>query len=86
MERLKPIQGNLLSSHDGVDISLLPQCRDSLQMYIKEGRFGVLRRLQQLRSYHNEIETRNRGKIPFSLQTVQRGLSVAEEPQRHIFI
>ena len=98
MERFKPIQSNLLSSHDGVDISPLPQCRDSLRMYIKEGSFGVLRRqiaygtnhcaeileigglrcLQRLRSYHEEVETRNREEIPFSLQTDPRGLSVAE--------
>ena len=80
MARFKPKQGNLLSSHDGVDISLLPQCRDSLRTYIKEGRFGGLCRLQRLRSYHEEIETPNREEIPFSLQTVPRGLSVAEEP------
>ena len=35
---------------------------------LKEGRFGVLHRFQQLRSYHDEIETRNREEIPFSSQ------------------
>ena len=80
MEQFEPIQGNLLPSHEGVDISLLPQCRDSLRMYMREERFGLLRRLQWLRSYHEEIETRNWEEIPFSLQTVPRGLSVAEEP------
>ena len=56
----------------------------------KEGT-KVLRRFQQLRSYSNEIETRNREEIPFSSQIVPRGLSVAEGPRQpsstlHIYI
>ena len=45
-----------------------------------KGRNWVLRRFQQLRSYHDEIETRNREEIPYSLRIVPRGLSVAERP------
>ena len=41
---------------------------------------GVLCRFQQLRSYHDEIETRSREEILYSLQLVLRGLSVAEVP------
>ena len=47
---------------------------------MKEGRNWVLRRFQQLRSYHDEIETRNREEIPYSSRVVPRGLSVAERP------
>ena len=47
---------------------------------LKEGRNWVLRRFQQLRSYRDEIETQNREEIPYSLQIVPRGLSVAEGP------
>ena len=43
----------------------------------KEGRNWVLRRFQQLRSYHDEIETRNWEEIPYSSRIVPRGLSVA---------
>ena len=32
------------------------------------------------RSYHDEIETRNRKEIPFSLLRLPRGLLVAEGP------
>ena len=46
----------------------------------KEGRHGVLHHFQQLRSYHDEIETQNREEILFSSQIVLRGLSVAEGP------
>ena len=46
----------------------------------KEGRNWVLHRLQQLRSYRDEIETRNREEIPYSSRIVLRGLSVAEGP------
>ena len=46
----------------------------------KEGRNWVLRRFQQLRSYRDEIETRNREEIPYSSRIVPRGLSVAEGP------
>ena len=34
---------------------------------VKEGRFGVLRRFQQLRSYRDEIDTWNWKEIPFSV-------------------
>ena len=44
----------------------------------KEGRNWVLRLFQQLRSYRDEIETRNREEIPYSSRIVPRGLSVAE--------
>ena len=47
---------------------------------MNEGMNGVLRRLQQLRSYRDEMETRNREGIPFSLPIVPSGLSVAEGP------
>ena len=47
---------------------------------LKEGRNGLLRGFQQLRSYRDEIERRNREEIPFSSRRVPRGLSVAEEP------
>ena len=40
----------------------------------------VLRRFQQLRPYHDEIEIGNREEIPFSLRIVPRGLSIAERP------
>ena len=40
----------------------------------------LLRRFQQLRSYRDEIETRNREEIPYSSRKVPRGLSVAEGP------
>ena len=43
----------------------------------KEGRIGVLRHFQQLRSYHNE---RNHEEIPFSSSINPRGLSVAGVP------
>ena len=46
----------------------------------KEGRNWALRRFQQLRSYRDEIETRNREEIPYSSRIVPRGLSVAERP------
>ena len=46
----------------------------------KEGRNWVLRRFQQLRSYRDEIKTRNREEIPYSSRIVPRGLSVAEGP------
>ena len=48
--------------------------------YWKEGRNWVLRRFQQLRSYRDEIETRNREEITYSSRIVPRGLSVAERP------
>ena len=50
-----------------------------------DGRNGFLRRFQQLRSYREEIETRDREKIPFSSQihVVTRYLSVAEGPALH---
>ena len=51
------------------------------QAVVKEGRNWVLRRFQQLRSYRDEIETRNRKEIPYSSRLVPRGLSVAERPQ-----
>ena len=44
--------------------------------YRKEGRFGVLCRLQLLRSYRDE----NQKEIPFSSRIVPRSLSVAEGP------
>ena len=47
----------------------------------KEGRNWVLRRFQQLRSYRDEIETRNREEIPYSSRIVPRGLSVADGPE-----
>ena len=47
---------------------------------VKEGRNWVLRSFQQLRSYRDEIETRNREEIPYSSRIVPRGLSVAEGP------
>ena len=47
---------------------------------LKEGRNWGLRRFQQLRSYHDEIETRNREEIPYSSRIAPRGLSVAEGP------
>ena len=45
-------------------------------------RFGVLRPFQKLRSYRDEIETRNREEIPYSsrILVVPRGLLVAEGP------
>ena len=46
----------------------------------REGRNWVLRRFQQLRSYRDEIETRNREEIPYSSGIVPRGLSAAEGP------
>ena len=46
----------------------------------KEGRNGVFGRFQQLKSYHDEIETQNRGEIHFSSQIVPSGLLVAEGP------
>ena len=46
----------------------------------KEGRNWVLPRFQQLRSYRDEIETRNREEIPYSSRIVTRGLSVAKRP------
>ena len=49
-------------------------------VYGKEGRNWALRRFQQLRSYRDEIETRNREEIPYSSRIVPRGLSVAERP------
>ena len=46
-----------------------------------EGRGNeVLYRFQQLRSYRDEIETRNWEKTPFSSRMVQRDLSDAEGP------
>ena len=51
-----------------------------IYIYVKEGRNLVLRRFQQLRSYHDEIETWNREEIPYSSRIVPRGLSVAERP------
>ena len=46
----------------------------------RKGRNCVLHRFQQLRSYHDEIEIRNREEIPFSSLIVPRGLSFAEGP------
>ena len=46
----------------------------------KVGRNWVLCRFQQLRSYHDEIETWNREEIPYSLRIVPRGILVAEGP------
>ena len=46
----------------------------------KEGRFGVLRRFQQLGSYRDEMENWNWEEIPLSLLVVPTDLSVAEEP------
>ena len=37
-------------------------------------------RFQQLRSYRDEIEIRNREDIPYSSQIVPTGLSAAEGP------
>ena len=39
-------------------------------MMMKEGRNWVLCRFQQLKSYRDEIETRNREEIPYSSQIV----------------
>ena len=39
-----------------------------------------LRRFQQLRSYRDKIETRNREDIPYSSRIVPRGLSAAIAP------
>ena len=46
----------------------------------KEGRNWVLSRFQQLRSYRDEIETRNLEEIPYSSRIFPMGLSVAEGP------
>ena len=46
-----------------------------------EGRNWVLRRFQQLRSYRDEIETRNREEIPYSSRIVPMGISVADGPK-----
>ena len=62
-------------------IELYVSCiRSILQNRRKEGRNWVLHRFQQLRSYRDEIETRNREEIPYSSRIVPRGLSVAEGP------
>ena len=65
----------ILSSHRTNTLVILILHRHRTR---KEGRNWVLRRFQQLRSYRNEIETRNREEIPKSSRIVQRGLSVAE--------
>ena len=57
----------------------------------KEGNFGVSRRFQQLRSYRDEIETRNRKEIPFSLSIVPVGSfscrrTIDSPPQRRTCI
>ena len=44
-----------------------------------KGRFGVLRRFQQLRSYRDEIETRNLEEIPLSLQKVQGDIQLQKD-------
>ena len=45
-----------------------------------KGGYWFLCHFQQLRSYHDEIETLNREEITYSLQIFPRGLSVAEAP------
>ena len=47
---------------------------------MKEGRDVFWRSFQQLKSYRDEIETRNWEEITLSSQIVQRGLLVTEEP------
>ena len=58
----------------------LPFSQEKYLIRNKEGRNWVLRRFQQLRSYRDEIETRNREEIPCSSRIVPRGHSVAEGP------
>ena len=55
-------------------------CGINEKIVIRVRRKKFLHRFQQYRSYRNEIETRNRGEIPFTLCIVPRGLSVAEGP------
>ena len=38
-ERFSPRPGKVLSSYDGVDISLLPPCRDALNMHIRRANY-----------------------------------------------
>ena len=54
----------------------------SISLYAckNEGKNWGFRRFQQLRSYRNEIETRNREEIPYSSLIVPRGNSVADGP------
>ena len=47
---------------------------------MEEGRNGLLRCFQQLRSYRDETETRNREEIPFPSRILPRGLLVKEDP------
>ena len=65
--------------HYACSFSSLPLTSYSI-LRKKEERNWVLRRFQQLRSYPDEIETRNREEIPYSSRIVPRGLSVAEGP------
>ena len=49
-----------------------------MMVVVKEERNGFLQCFQQLRSYHDEVETRNKDEIHFSSWIVPMGLSVAE--------
>ena len=49
---------------------------------VKEGRFWVLRRFQQLRSYCDEIDTWNRKEIPYSIYKHLQGVFQLQKDQR----
>ena len=42
IQKYQPTSGNLLTSGDGIDLSLLPPCRDSLSMHIRRANYQAL--------------------------------------------
>ena len=42
IQKYQPTSGSLLTSGDGIDLSLLPSCRDSLYMHIKRANYQTL--------------------------------------------
>ena len=42
IQKYQPMSGNLLTSGDGIDLSLLPQCRDSLSVHIRRANYQAL--------------------------------------------
>ena len=66
---------------DGTNLNIGRVSYAQLESAIRrEGRFEVLHRFQQLRSYRDKIETRNLKEITFSIRIVPRGLSFADGP------
>ena len=42
MQKFRPASGNVLSSVDGIDLSLLPPCKDSLYMHMQRANYQAM--------------------------------------------